>query len=235
MSDTLYDYPPFPGFDAAAFSFLNRLKRNNRREWLTPERKKEMEDHLIFPLRSLLADVGRRCVDAGLDFRVDPKRGIFRIYRDVRFSKDKKPFKTNIGGVLPYADEPKKGIGGYIHIEPGRCFFGAGGYFISGEELKNFRRAIEADPDRFRTILDNVESNFGEVHGERLKRAPAGYDVGHPAIDLLRYKNLWTSRQLSDDEMKSPDLSVRLLEHLRNLNELCEWLYSATKQGTPAG
>lgn len=193
-----------------------------------------MEDHLIFPLRSLLADVGRRCVESGLDFRMDPKKGIFRIYRDVRFSKDKQPFKTNLGAVFPYADESKKGIGGYIHVEPGASFFGAGGYFLAGESLKNFRRAIEADPDSLRTIIADLEEDFGEVRGERLKVAPAGYDADHPAIDLLRFKNLWTSREISDDEMKSPELSGTIMSYLQTLNPLCEWLYTATREGVPA-
>lgn len=223
----MHDYPPFPGFDEAAFSFLKRLKRNNRREWLTPERKKEMEDHLIFPLRTLLADVGRECLKAGLDYRPDPKKSIFRIYRDTRFSKDKKPFKTNMGAVIPFRDEPKKGIGAYFHFEPGECFFGAGGYFLAGDQLKNFRKAIEADPERLRKILKKVEKKFAEVKGEQLKRAPVGYDPEHPAIDLLRYKNMWTMRKLDDEDLMSPKLTKQLVSWIKDLDEMCAWLYAA--------
>lgn len=225
----MYDYPPFPGFDAEAFDFLRQLKKNNDREWLTPERKKVLEDHVMFPMRALLADLGRRSIDAGLEYRPDPKKGIFRIYRDTRFSKDKVPFKTNIGATLPFSDEVKKGVGCYIHFEPGECFFGGGAYFMEGPEQKNFRAAIDADPDTLRKIIRKVEKKFGEVRGEQLKRPPAGYAADHPAIDLLRYKQLWTSRKLTDEEMASPKLAAQLFGYAKDLHEFCAWLDNAIK------
>lgn len=227
----MHDYPPFPGFDAEAFDFLRKLKRNNKREWLTPERKLVLENDLMFPMRTLLAEIGRRSFEAGLAYRPDPKKGIFRIYRDARFSKDKSPFKTNIGATIPFADEAKKGVGCYIHLEPGESFFGGGAYFMDGAELKNFRRAIDADPERLRNIIENVEKKFAEVRGEQLKRPPIGYGADHPALDLLRYKQLWTMRPLSDQEMMSPELGRQLFGYAKDLHEFCGWLNEAIRSG----
>lgn len=225
----MHDYPPFPGFEPEAFEFLRKLKRNNRREWLTDERKKELENHLMFPMRTLLAEIGERSHKAGLEYNPDPKKGLFRIYRDARFSKDKSPFKTNIGATIPFAGEAKKGVGCYIHLEPGDSFFGGGAYFMEGAELKNFRQAIDADPDRLRKIIRNVEKKFGEVRGEQLKRPPAGYDADNPALDLLRYKQLWTMRPLSDEEMMRPDLAKKLFGYAKDLHEFCGWLHEAIR------
>ncbi len=229
MELSLYDYPPFPGFSEKGMTFLRQLKKNNRREWLTDERKGVLKEELMFPMETLLAELGRMSREKGLHWNPDPKKGIFRIYRDTRFSKEKKPFKTNIGATLPYADEPKKGIGGYIHIEPGASFFGAGAYFLEGEGLKNLRRSIEADPERLRRLMSEIEETFAPVQGEQLKRAPGGYDPDHPAIDLLRYKQLWTMKKLPDELVASPDLAPELFRQSMLLHEFCGWLYEGVR------
>ena len=224
-----YDYPPFPGFSEKGLKFLSQLKRNNRREWLTDKRKDVLNNELIFPMRSLLAELGKRSQEKGLQWNPDPKKSIFRIYRDTRFSKNKKPFKTNIGAVLPFADESKKGIGCYIHVEPDNSFFGAGGYFLAGDELKKMRSVIDADPKALRSIIASVEKKFGEVKGEQLKRAPSGYSPEHPAIDLLRFKQLWTMRPISDVTLMSPKLTDELWKQAKPLHDFCSWLYTAVR------
>ena len=231
MEHSYYDYPPFPGFSDEGLTFLKNLKRNNRREWLTDKRKEVLKEELIYPMETLLADLGRRSQEEGLQWRPDPKKSQFRIYRDTRFSKNRKPFKTNIGAVLPFADEPKKGTGCYVHIEPGGAFFGAGGYFLEGEALKNLRRSIDQDSPYVRELLDRVESSFAPVEGEELKRAPLGYDPDHPAIDLLRRKQFWTIRELPDDLLSRPELADRLFSMSKDLHEFCAWLYEGTREG----
>ena len=224
-----HEYPPFPGFSEKGMKFLSQLKKNNRREWLTDERKEVLNNELFFPMRSLLAELGKRSQEKGMQWNPDPKKSIFRIYRDTRFSKDKKPFKTNIGAVLPFADEQKKGIGCYIRLDPEESFFGGGGYFLTGDELKKMRSAIDADPKKLRSIIKSVEKKFGEVKGEQLKRAPTGYDPDHPAIDLLRFKQLWTMRSLSNEEIKSPKLVNELWKQSMQLHDLCSWLHTAVR------
>jgi uncharacterized protein (TIGR02453 family) len=225
----LEDYPPFPGFDPAAFKFLRDLKRNNRREWLTPERKEIYQAHLLEPMRCLLAELRTRFVAEDLPFAPDPKRGIFRIYRDTRFRKDKTPFKTNIGAAIPFADESKEGVGNYLHIEPGECFYGGGAYFIDSGGLKRLRAAIDRDPDRLRAILRDLSDAFAPLEGEQLKRAPAGYPEDHPAIDLLRYKQMWAGRSFPDELASSRDLIDRIVEWTRNTVEFDRYLYEAMK------
>ncbi|MCB0711212.1 MAG: DUF2461 domain-containing protein [Ignavibacteriae bacterium] len=224
-----YDYPPFTGFSAEGIDLLKKLKKNNRREWLTDERKEVLKNELMLPMELLLADIGRRAYEKGVQWNPNPKKSIFRIYRDTRFSKEKKPFKTNIGATLPYADEPKKGIGCYIHVEPGSSFFGAGGYFIEGEGLKNLRTRIEQDPVGARKVLKSVEKKFAPIQGEQLKRAPVGYDPEHPAIDLLRYKQFWTMREIPDELIVSPKLPQELFKHSLALHDFCTWLYEGTR------
>nr|WP_243665199.1 TIGR02453 family protein [Rhodothermus marinus] len=96
---TLYDFPPFPGFRPEALDFLRALKQHNRRDWFRP-RKAIYEDEVRWPMQCLVADVGRELIRRGLPLRGDPEQGLFRIYRDTRFSKDKRPYKTHIGAVL---------------------------------------------------------------------------------------------------------------------------------------
>ncbi len=229
--DLLEDYPPFPGFDREAFRFLRDLKKNNSREWLTPERKEIYQSHLLDPMRCLLAELRGRFGAEDLSFSPDPKRGIFRIYRDIRFRKDKTPFKTNIGAAIPFADESKEGVGNYLHIEPGGCFYGGGAYFIDSNGLKNLRSAIARDPERLRTILRDLEQEFAPVEGERLKRAPAGYSEDDPAIDLLRYKQIWAGRSFPDDLASSRELLDWIMEMTRRTVEFDRYLHQAIRGG----
>ncbi|MEP7218391.1 MAG: DUF2461 domain-containing protein [Bacteroidota bacterium] len=188
------DFPPFPGFDKKAFTFLKELKANNSREWFTPEKKEIYQAHLVEPMRTLLAELGSRFRDEGLPFSPDPKRSMFRIYRDTRFSKDKTPFKTNIGAAVPFASEGKEGIGNYIHIDPVACFYGGGAYFMESASLARLRAAIDRDPAALRKILVKAEKDFGTLQGAKLKRGPVGYAKDHPAMDLLVYTQMWISK-----------------------------------------
>jgi uncharacterized protein (TIGR02453 family) len=210
------DFPPFPGFDPAAFKFLRDLKRNNSREWLTDERKQIYKDHLQLPMQCLLAELRTSFADEHLPFFPQPRGSMFRLYRDTRFSKDKTPYKTNIGAAVPYMSEAKEGIGNYIHIEPKNCFYGGGAYFMDSNGLKNLRAAIDRDPQKLRSILDDLSEHFGPLQGEQLKRAPVGYDENHPAIDLLRYKQMWAG--------------ITFDEKLAGSRELIDWIVSKTQQ-----
>lgn len=216
------EHPPFPGYDRAAFTFLKQLKRNNTREWLTPERKETYRVHLLEPTRVLLGELRVRLAAEGLPFEPDPKTSILRLYRDTRFSSDKRPFKEFIGATVPFAGEKREGIGNYLHIEPGKCFYGGGAWAVDAAGLKRLRAAIDRDPDRLRGILERLAKSFAPVEGEALKRAPAGYDETHPAIDLLRMKQMFTTRHFDEPLACSPGLVDRLVEmtaHTREFNQ----------------
>lgn len=216
--------PPFPGFDRIAFTFLRDLKRNNEREWLTPERKKIYQDHLLEPARQLLSELRARFEAERLPFAPDPKSGIMRLYRDTRFSKDKRPFKTNLGATVPFVGESRDGIGNYLHIAPGECFYGGGAWAVEPVQLKRLRAAIDRDPKRVRAILSRVEKKFGPVEGESLKRAPAGYAEDHPEIDLLKMKQMFVSAKFDDKLAGSPELVDWIVDMTRASVEFNQFL-----------
>lgn len=232
LDDTEFDLPPFPGFDKTALKFLKELKDNNNREWFT-ERKSIYDDHLLEPMRLLLADLRRRFREEDLDYYPDPKKGIFRIYRDTRFSKDKKPYKTNVGAAVPFAGEQKEGIGNYIHLEPGACFYGGGAYFMEPAGLRNLREKIASDTGRIRSILAKLEKEVGAMNGEKLKRGPAGFDKDHPAMDLLLYTQMWCSATFPDKLATSPELVDWMVEKTHQLNDFNVFLYEAIRGVKP--
>lgn len=227
--ESFLDFPPFPGFDKVGFAFLKEIKANNVREWLTPERKAVYQNHLVEPMKQLLSELALRFRQEDLPFYPDPKASLFRLYRDTRFSKDKTPFKTNIGAVVPFMNEAKEGVGNYIHIDPGSCFFGGGAYFMDSPGLKRLRARIDADPAALRAIFKQVEKDFGPVSGEKLKRAPAGYPVDHPAIDLLVYTQMWTSKKFPDKLAMSPELVDWIVDMSRKSMAFNRYLYESVR------
>ncbi|NBQ47523.1 MAG: DUF2461 domain-containing protein [Sphingobacteriia bacterium] len=139
------------------------------------------------------------------------KKSLYRIYRDVRFSKDKVPFKTHFGGSLRRATKARRGSY-YFHLEPGNSFAGGGFWEPSPEDLKRIREEFSADPDRIRKLLKakTFKSYFGELYGEQLKTTPKGFQPDDPAIDLLRYKQFAVIRHFTDKEV----MAVSFLKEL---------------------
>ncbi len=224
-----FDLPPFPGFDETAMRLLRQLKRNNRREWFTAERKATYRDHLLEPMRCLLGELGVRFAAEGIPLHPNPTGGIFRIYRDIRFSTDTRPFKTHIGAAIPFADEGKKGVGTYVHIEPGGCFLAGGAWFIESAGLRNLRAAIDRRSDEFREIVVRLQRDVGPLEGAQLKRAPAGFSEDHPAIDLLRYKQMVTVRHFDDALATSRELVDWIVDVSRNMVDFNRFLHESIR------
>ena len=206
--------PAFPGFQPEAIQFLADLAEHNDRAWFQP-RKGEYERLLKEPLEALIADLDDRFAARGIPLQADPKRSIFRIYRDTRFSKDKSPYKTNVGASMPWvegasgADDVVHGNGAYIHIQPGNSFAGGGMWMPDRPRLEAFRRAVVDEPERVRAAMEDPAfvATFGSVHShETLKRVPPGYPADHPMADLLRSKDLTFGRSLTDEEIQSLSL-----------------------------
>jgi uncharacterized protein (TIGR02453 family) len=203
----------FPGFHPDAIDFLVELGQNNDRAWFQP-RKADYERLLKEPMEALVAALADRFAARDIPLRADPKRSIFRIYRDTRFSKDKSPYKTNVGASFPYvvggtADEGAHGNGAYFHLEPGESYAGGGMWMPEKPRLDAFRRAIVDDPDRVRAILEDraLLDAFGPVHPHELyKRVPPGYPADHPMAEQLRFKDVVFGRRLTDEEIHSPAL-----------------------------
>jgi uncharacterized protein (TIGR02453 family) len=211
----------FTGFRHEAIQFLLDLAQNNDRAWFQP-RKDEYGRLLKDPLAALCVALDGEFRTRGIPLTADPVKSPFRIYRDVRFSKDKSPYKTAASASFGWLGDDGDAAegrshadnihasGGYFHLQPGNIYVGGGVWHPDPSWLKGFRERVANQTDEFRAIVETPEfvKAFGSVSddGESLKRVPPGYPADHPAADLLRKKNVTFGRQLSDDDAFSPEL-----------------------------
>ena len=186
----------------SVLSFLEELKENNNREWFQHNKERYLEQYhfaLLFADELLLR---MRKID-NIE-TLSGKKSLFRIYKDVRFSKDKLPYKTNIAGAFHRATKYLRGAY-YFHIEKGNCFLGGGFWGPTPEDLKHIRLQIAADPEPLQAILASEEftSTFGQLEGEQLKSAPKCFDKDDPAIPLLKHKQFLLIRRFTDEQIQS--------------------------------
>jgi uncharacterized protein (TIGR02453 family) len=217
--------PPFGGFRRESIQFLAELAEHNDRAWFQP-RKADYERLLKEPLEALVGALAERFAARGVPLLADPRRSTFRIYRDTRFSKDKSPYKTNVGASFPWVEggagagdgdssEQAYGHGAYFHFQPGQMYFGGGMWMPDRSRLEALRAAVVADPDRVRAAIEDLAfvDAFGHVSShESLKKVPPGYPADHPLADLLRAKDLVFGRPLTDEETLSASLPDVLTE-----------------------
>lgn len=219
----------FTGFRPEAVQFLADLTANNDRAWFQP-RKTDFEELLKRPLEALCVALDERFRERGIPLRADPATSPFRIYRDVRFSKDKSPYKTNIGASFSWsgdvADVPVSGGnprsggtnahsgGGYFHLSPGEIYVGGGIWRPEKPWLDAFRRRLADEPSELRRIVDAkpFKEMFGELSrdGHALQRVPSGFPADHPEAETLKLKDVIFGRRLSDAEAASRDLPETL-------------------------
>ena len=208
------------------FDFLLELKENNNREWFTENKKRyETErENLVDFAESLL---GKLKTHDNIE-TVSGKKSLFRIYRDVRFSKDKTPYKTHWSGSFKRATKLLRG-GYYFHIEPGKSFIGGGFWGPNPADLKRMRQQIADYEDEFRSIIadKNFVKHFGELRGEQLKTAPKGIDKNHPAIDLLRYKQFIISREFSDKDVLSNQFTNKIVDSFNAMRPMFDFMSEA--------
>ncbi|MGZ6268091.1 MAG: TIGR02453 family protein, partial [Candidatus Limnocylindrales bacterium] len=145
---------PFAGFSRAAVGFLADLAVNNERSWFQP-RKAEYERLLKEPLEALCLALADRFEGQGLPLRSDPAKSPFRIYRDVRFSADKSPYKTHVSASFPWVGEGG-GVGAYFHFQPGEMFAGGGMWHPEPVQLAAWRHAVESDLESVQAVLENA-------------------------------------------------------------------------------
>lgn len=202
--------PDFHGFSTEAFDFLSGLKRNNDRTWFA-ERKDIYDVEVKFQIECLLGEFAPSRGPSALPVRGDPKRGMFRIYRDVRFAKDKQPYKTHAGAVLSRTGG--RGDAGivYIHIDPGACFVSSGFYAPDRDFLTAWRNRMTQDPGGF---LDTVAAHTGKRsryelrHRGALKTLPRGFSehADSPVAEYLKWKHFLISRPVTDKQAQSRQL-----------------------------
>lgn len=226
----------FDGFRPAAFTFLRNLKRNNDREWFETNRE-TYEHHVRGPMRTLVDELDAILGQRAPEFRGDPKKSVFRIHRDVRFSADKSPYKTNVACWLFHRDaghgvgrEAHGGAGFYFQIEPGRCFVGGGVWMPPKPALDRIRQRIDEDHETISELLGapRLKRRFGSLEPEaRLTRVPRGFAPDHPAADLLRYRSFTVGRQIAERDTQSRRLLSMLQTDIDVMLPFVRWLNAA--------
>lgn len=194
-------------------NFLSDLEQNNNREWFNENRKSYETAKKTFTAFTELLINEIRAIDPEVPL-LDPKKCIFRIFRDVRFSADKSPYKTNFGAYMSKGGRKSPYAGYYFHIQPGNCFIGGGCYMPQSPDLKKIREAIYQSPDEYLEIINapDFKETFGEVHGEELKTAPKGFDKDWEHIALIRKKSYVGMKEFDCDALGSD----KLLDMCRN-------------------
>jgi uncharacterized protein (TIGR02453 family) len=195
------------------FEFFRELKRNNSKEWFRGN-KERYEQLVRLPLQRFIMDFEQPLRRISPHFRADPRPvggSLFRIYRDVRFSPDKSPYKTH--GGIQFRHERGSDVhapGFYLHLEPVNVFAAAGIWHPDSAALGRIREAIIADPAAWlHAKSDPGFRRLYELSGESLKRAPQGYDPGHPQIEDLKRKDFIAHVELSEEDACAPDFLDR--------------------------
>lgn len=186
------------------FDFLKLLKKNNDRDWFNKNKDrylKELQNIELFA-DALLAEMNKHDEIE----TVSGKKSLHRIYRDVRFSKEKTPYNIHWGGGFKRATKAKRGSY-YFHLQPGNSFVAGGFWGPEPVDLKRVRDEFAYDAKPFRVILKNKNfaKMFGTLKGEQIKTTPKGFDANNEAIDLLRYKQYLLIKPFTDKEVISPD------------------------------
>ena len=197
--------------DKSVFNFLKTLEKNNNRQWFAKNKPKYLEANETFKALAEAINEGMQKQD-----NIE-KMKLFRIYRDVRFSKNKDPYKNSFSGGFSRATKALRG-GYYFHLQPGNKSMVGGGFWQpEPADLKLIRQEIAADASPLRKIISSPSfiKHFGELKGQQLKTAPKGYPKDHPAIDLLRYKSFIVSKYFTDEEVGTPGFVKEVLKHFK--------------------
>jgi uncharacterized protein (TIGR02453 family) len=223
-------------FTPRALQFLRGLARHNEKPWFEAHRD-EYEAEVREPMRELIEDLDTRFARFAPEIGGDPKRSMFRIYRDIRFSKDKSPYKTHaacwfhhLNAARSVGSEADAGSAGYyFHLEPGgRSMIGAGIWMPPRPQLKRLRDAIAKEPKEFDRMARSIPRRFGGLDDEgALKRMPRGYAEDHPAAQWLRFQSFTSGRTLTDAQVVSPSLGALLAREYEALLPLVRWLNGA--------
>ena len=218
---------------APVLSFLKQLEKNNDRTWFEAHRAdyenalERFEDFVA----ALIMEISAFEDLAG----VTPKDCLFRIYRDVRFSKDKSPYKTNMAASIGPGGRKSRGYPFYLRVAPGNHTMLAGGcHEASAEQLARWRSAVDKDGSTVKKLIgrkDFVEA-FGGLSGDKLAKAPKGYAADHPDIELLRLKQITVMHTVTDKDLLSPIRRAILRCRLQAMKPFLDYLGSTLPGGT---
>lgn len=209
-------------------NFLSELRINNNKEWFDQNRDRyeESRKKVLFLTELVIHEVSKFDPEIG---SLTAKDCVFRIFRDVRFSHDKTPYKINMGSFIARGGRKSMGAGYYLHIEPGGSFVGGGSYCPPADSLKALRTEIFDHPDEFKKLIysDSFRRTYPEMYDDKLKTPPKGFPKDFPDIDLLKYKSYaFTSR--IDDSVVAGDAYVgKIIDAFKELAPVNRFLNTA--------
>ncbi|WP_226391098.1 DUF2461 domain-containing protein [Penaeicola halotolerans] len=211
--------------------FLSSLAENNNKEWMDANR-----NWYLSVKEAFLEDVAFMLKEASiLDPAISlltPKDCIFRMNRDVRFSPNKAPYKSNMSAYFAAGGKKSMGPGFYVHIQPGESFVGGGIYMPPADILKKIRKEIDYSGAQLEQIIQEPEftKTFGSIEGDQLKNSPKDYATDHPYIELLKYKSFVASAPLSDQSIRSGKYLEQSVETFRTMKPFYDFLKMAVEE-----
>jgi uncharacterized protein (TIGR02453 family) len=192
-------------FTPELFEFLRELKNNNNKEWFDPNKQRYLDD-VRDPMLAFIAAIGPRLREVSPYLVADPKRSMFRIYRDIRFSKNKDPYKTVASAFFFHQTAGKEGPGVYLHLEPDSCFLGIGLYRPDTVSRTKVTDAIAKKTDAWRDAVSGKEfRKLFSMEGDSLAKIPKQYDPDHPFVEDLKRKDFIVVSQFSEKQACSKD------------------------------
>jgi uncharacterized protein (TIGR02453 family) len=218
-------------FTKQTFIFLSSLAVNNNREWFEAH-KQEYEDVVRTPALNFISDMAEGMPAISKHFRALPKKAggsLMRVQRDTRFSRDKTPYKTNIG--IQFRHEVGKDVhapGYYVHVEPGECFVGVGLWHPEADVLFKVREAIVKNSEDWVSARDDrIFRKHFEIVGDVLTNAPRGFAKDHPLVEDLKFKDFTALARMSDADMTSNNFRAQVVERFRQAAPYMRFLCKA--------
>jgi len=222
----------FQGFPKDSLKFLTELSRNNNRDWFNDNKPRYLES-IVEPMLDFIVAMAPRLEKISDRYVADARRNggsMFRIYRDVRFTKDKKPYKENIGCHFRHmAGKDAHAPGFYIHIEPKEVFFGGGVWCPPNDILYKIRTSIIEKPDAWTKIVKNktLIKRFGAIRGDSLKRPPRGFDADHLHIKDLKRKSFFILQSAEPSLIFTPKFITEIERALAAASPFMQFITTA--------
>ena len=209
--------PALPYFRPEALTFLRNLARHNEREWFQP-RKAQFDSELKEPMLAVVRKVTEAMLDFAPPFVRPAEKCLFRIYRDTRFSNDKRPYKSHVAAWWSHQGLQKtSGAGFYFHISPKEVIIAAGAYMPEKDQLSQIRHWLLDHHAEFRKLLQSpkVKKHFVEFEGNPLTRPPKGFPSEHPGMDLIRCRQWGLSATLPPETALEKDFAAKLVRYFK--------------------
>lgn len=215
-----------PRFTSQSLRFLRALKRNNRREWFAAHRD-DYEAHVRQPMTDIIARLAEDLRGFGPEYVANPKTSMYRIYRDIRFSENKAPYKTHVAANFPTRGLPKhEGAGLYFHVSVDDVWIGGGMYAPQPPQLHAVREHIAANSRRLRALVESpaFRRDVGTLEGERLQRVPRGFPKDHEAAEYLKFRQFLAGREFEPVFATSPKFYPGLLAVFKRVAPVTRFL-----------